>query len=77
MNNILVRRNELGRHLKTPVSTIKYYTTLGLFKIADTTEGGMRLYDLDHSKTRFETITKLKAKGLSLKKIQNKFKGRK
>ena len=40
-NSLRLRRSDVARNLRTPVSTIKYYTREGLIKVAGTTEGGM------------------------------------
>ena len=40
----LLKIGELAREAEVPVSTIRYYTEIGLLKVLDFTESGYRLY---------------------------------
>lgn len=60
----------MARSLGVPVSTLKFYTQEGLFRIVGTTEGGMTLYDLKDVMRRYSTIEKLKKQGKSLSEIK-------
>lgn len=53
------------------VSTIRYYTDIGLLKAATTTEGGHRLYDEAPTLDRLSRIKRMVAKGLTLPEIQS------
>jgi CheY-like chemotaxis protein len=52
------------------VSTIRYYTDIGLLKAAMTTEGGHRLYQEAPTLDRLNRIKKMVAKGMTLPEIQ-------
>ncbi|OVE78416.1 hypothetical protein BVX98_00200 [bacterium F11] len=53
------------------VSTIRYYTDIGLIKAATTTEGGHRLYEETPTLDRLNKIKRMVAKGLTLPEIQS------
>jgi len=40
----LLKIGELAKKVEMPVSTIRYYTEIGLLKVLDFTESGYRLY---------------------------------
>jgi len=68
--SVWMRRSDVARNLGIPVSTLKFYTQEGLFRIAGTTEGGMTLYDLKDVIKRYSTIEKLRREGKSLAEIK-------
>jgi DNA-binding transcriptional MerR regulator len=41
----LLRIGEIAKVAKVPLSTVRYYTDIGLLKVASHTKGGYRLYD--------------------------------
>ena len=55
-------------------SAIRYYSDLGLFKVADYTQGRYRLFKKDETLARMAKIKELKGKGLTLDKIKEKLK---
>lgn len=65
-----LRRSDVARNLGLPVSTLKFYTQEGLFKVSGTTEGGMTLYDLQEVANRYNEIERLKKEGKSLAEIK-------
>lgn len=70
------RIGEIAKETGLPRSTIRYYTTLGLFKLKGKTPGGQALYDPNDTKNRFATIKKLKEKRWTIKEILADFKAR-
>ncbi len=53
------------------VSTIRYYTDIGLVKVADTTPGGQKLYDSEDTLKRIQIVKKIGRQRLSLDTIKN------
>lgn len=45
----LLRIGEAAKVTGTPLSTIRYYTDIGLLKVASHTKGGYRLYDREET----------------------------
>src|SRR5262245_6343007 len=66
----LLKISEMAQKADVLVSTIRYYTDIGLLKAAMTTEGGHRLYEEAPTLDRLNKIKKLVAKGLTLPEIQ-------
>ena len=52
-------------------STIRYYTDIGLVKVADTTSGGQKLYDSEDTLKRIQIVKKIGRQRLSLDTIKN------
>lgn len=67
---ILVRRKELATNLDIPPSTVKHYVDIGLFKPAERTSGGQYLFDFEDISKRYEMISSLKEKRLTLEEIK-------
>lgn len=67
----LLKISEMAQKADVLVSTIRYYTDIGLLKAAMTTEGGHRLYEEIPTMERLGKIKKLVAKGLTLPEIQS------
>src|SRR5438552_16993065 len=67
----LLKISEMAQKADVLVSTIRYYTDIGLLKAATTTEGGHRLYEEGSTMHRLVRIKKMVAKGLTLPKIQS------
>src|SRR4029077_18576309 len=68
----LLKISEMAQKADVLVSTIRYYTDIGLLKTAMTTEGGHRLYDEAPTMERLAVIKRMVAKGLTLPEIQVK-----
>ncbi len=66
----LLKISEMAQKADVLVSTIRYYTDIGLLKAAMTTEGGHRLYEETPTMERLNKIKKMVAKGLTLPEIQ-------
>jgi CheY-like chemotaxis protein len=66
----LLKISEMAQKADVLVSTIRYYTDIGLLKAAMTTEGGHRLYEETPTMERLGRIKKMVAKGLTLPEIQ-------
>lgn len=47
---------ELAKKLGIPVSTIRYYTEIGLLEVVAETQGGYRLYEFNEAKRRVAQI---------------------
>jgi len=66
----LLKISEMAQKADVLVSTIRYYTDMGLLKAATTTEGGHRLYEETPTLDRLSKIKKMVAKGMTLPEIQ-------
>lgn len=66
----LLKISEMAQKADVLVSTIRYYTDIGLLKAAMTTEGGHRLYEEAPTMDRLNKIKKMVAKGMTLPEIQ-------
>jgi CheY-like chemotaxis protein len=66
----LLKISEMAQKADVLVSTIRYYTDIGLLKAASTTEGGHRLYEETPTMDRLGKIKKMVAKGMTLPEIQ-------
>lgn len=67
----LLKISEMAQKADVLVSTIRYYTDIGLLKAATTTEGGHRLYEESLTMDRLGRIKKMVARGLTLPEIQS------
>lgn len=66
----LLKISEMAQKADVLVSTIRYYTDIGLLKAAMTTEGGHRLYEEAPTMERLGKIKRMVAKGMTLPEIQ-------
>ena len=66
----LLKISEMAQKAEVLVSTIRYYTDIGLLKAAMTTEGGHRLYEETPTLDRLNKIKKMVSKGMTLPEIQ-------
>lgn len=66
----LLKIGELSEKAGVPVSTIKYYTDLGLLRVQDYMVGGFRLYNEKESLLRLKRIKEMLDKGYSIKEIK-------
>ncbi len=66
----LLKIGELAEKSGLPISTIKYYTDIGLLRVSDYMSGGFRLYNERECLLRIKRIRELEEKGYSLKEIK-------
>lgn len=67
----LLKISEMAQKADVLVSTIRYYTDIGLLKAATTTEGGHRLYEEMPTLDRLNKVKRMVAKGMTLPEIQS------
>ncbi|MCB4757527.1 MAG: response regulator [Elusimicrobia bacterium] len=67
----LLKISEMAEKAEVLVSTIRYYTDIGLIKAAATTEGGHRLYEEIPTMDRLNKIKRMVSKGMTLPEIQS------
>jgi len=67
----LLKISEMAQKADVLVSTIRYYTDIGLLKAAMTTDGGHRLYEEAPTLDRLIKIKKMVGKGMTLPEIQS------
>lgn len=70
IGDLELRMGELARELNIPRSTVKFYTDLGLFKVKRKTKTGHYLFNAEDALRRYQIITELKKKRLTLKEIK-------
>ena len=66
----LLRISEIAKKAGVLPSKIRYYTDMGLLKIADQTEGGHRLYDEQETLQKLNIIEFHSKKGFTIDKIK-------
>jgi len=49
INRNLLRIGEIAKVAGVPLSTVRYYTDIGLLKVVSRTNGGYRLYDREEA----------------------------
>lgn len=59
LNRGWLKIGELARKLGVPVTTIRYYTDIGLLPVVAETQGGYRLYDQDQVSMRMSVIKQM------------------
>ncbi len=67
----LLKIGKMAKVAGVRVSTIRYYTDIGLVKVADTTPGGQKLYDSEDTLKRIQIVKKIGRQRLSLDTIKN------
>lgn len=67
-----LRKGELSKISGTRISTIKYYSEIGILPYQQKDTGLSRVYDRKASLQRLKEIRALKRKGLSMNEIVNK-----
>ncbi len=65
---------EVASLLGISLSTVNYYTNLGLFHSTER-KGNMRLYDRENVLAKFAKIKELRRKGYSLQVISHEIRG--
>lgn len=71
VNRGWLKIGELAKKLGIPVSTIRYYTEIGLLQVIAETQGGYRLYDAEESCHRLSQIRQVNSPRPSLKETKN------
>ncbi|MBU0952551.1 MAG: response regulator [Elusimicrobia bacterium] len=66
----LLRISEIAKKAGVLPSKIRYYTDMGLLKVADQTEGGHRLYNEQETLQKLNLIEFYSKKGLTIDKIK-------
>ncbi len=66
----LLKIGELAEKAGVPISTIKYYTDLGLLRVQDYMTGGFRLYNEKESILRLKRIKEMLDQGYSIRDIK-------
>ncbi|MCX7940962.1 MAG: response regulator [Endomicrobia bacterium] len=66
----LLKIGELAERSGVPISTLKYYTDLGLLRVQEYMAGGFRLYNEKESMLRSKRIRELSDQGYSIKEIK-------
>lgn len=66
----LLKIGELAERAGVPISTIKYYTDIGLLRVQDYMSGGFRLYNEKESLLRLKRIKELMEQGYGIREIK-------
>ena len=67
----LLKIGELSEISSLPISTLKYYTDIGLLRVSEYMEGGYRLYNERECLLRLKRIREMLDKGLSIKEVKD------
>jgi len=68
--NGLLKIGEMAREAGVLVSTIRYYTDMGLVRVVANTQGGYRLYDRQETLERINTIKSVNGRRWTLAEIK-------
>jgi DNA-binding transcriptional MerR regulator len=68
---------KLAKIAKINLTTVKYYSKIGLLLYLQFAKNKNRVYDLEKSRKRLSEIKKLKNRGYTLEMIKKEFKKRK
>jgi len=74
--NGLLRIGEMAKEAGVLVSTIRYYTDIGLLRVVANTQGGYRLYDREDTLERIHTIKTINGRKWTLAEIKEELKKR-
>jgi len=66
----LLKIGEIARVAGIPLSTVRYYTDIGLLKVASHTKGGYRLYDKEETVNIIKKIKPVVDRRRTLKQIK-------
>jgi len=69
-NKNLLRIGEVAKVAGVPLSTIRYYTDIGLLKVVSRTNGGYRLYDREEALTIIRKIKPVVDRRRTLQQIK-------
>jgi len=67
----LLRIGEIARVARVPLSTIRYYTDIGLLRVAAYTKGGYRLYDSEETLSVIRKIKPVVDRRRTLRQIKD------
>lgn len=70
MEKKLLKIGEAAKILNVPISTIRFYSDIGLLDVDSRTAGGFRLYDIDKLSLKLKRIKELVEKGLTISQIK-------
>jgi len=74
--NGLLTIGEMARGAGVLVSTIRYYTDIGLLRVVASTQGGYRLYDREDTIERIHTIKTINGRKWTLAEIRKELEKR-
>jgi DNA-binding transcriptional MerR regulator len=74
--NGLLTIGEMARGAGVLVSTIRYYTDIGLLRVVASTQGGYRLYDREDTIERIHTIKTINGRKWTLAEIREELEKR-
>lgn len=74
--NGLLKIGEMAREAGVLVSTIRYYTDVGLLRVVANTQGGYRLYDRMDTLERVHTIKTINGRKWTLAEIKEELEKR-
>lgn len=74
--NGLLKIGEMAREAGVLVSTIRYYTDVGLLRVVGNTQGGYRLYDREDTLERIHTIKTINGRRWTLAEIKEELEKR-
>jgi DNA-binding transcriptional MerR regulator len=66
----LLKIGEIARVAGIPLSTVRYYTDIGLLKVASHTKGGYRLYDKEETVNIIKRIKPVVERRRTLQQIK-------
>jgi len=66
----LLKIGEIAKAAGVPLSTVRYYTDIGLLRVASYTKGGYRLYDREETVNIIRGIKPVVDKRRTLKQIK-------
>ena len=72
----LLKIGEMAREAGVLVSTIRYYTDMGLLRVVASTQGGYRLYDRGDTMERINTIKTINGRKWTLAEIKEELEKR-
>ncbi len=70
VNRGWLKIGELAKKLGIPVSTIRYYTEIGLLEVVAEMQGGYRLYELNDARKRVSQIRQVNSPRPTLKETK-------
>ncbi len=71
INRGWLKIGEMAKKLGIPVTTIRYYTEIGLLAIVAETQGGYRLYEYEETKSRVAQIRQVSSPRPTLMETKN------
>jgi len=74
--NGLLKIGEMAREAGVLISTIRYYTDIGLLRVVASTQGGYRLYDRKDTLERIHTIKTINGRKWTLAEIKEELEKR-